>query len=202
MTDKLHKFAEDNCDLVKDSQVSGSRYYHFNQGKFILRISDHIGKTSDGNVSFIIDPNGYLLHNHTTDHISILPYKKACKIIKALATLSEVNASMNISSNKEFNDLKSKYGNVEQQLKDLKSKYGNVEQQLKTIKNELEDSRKACEKRQKEINDLKNQINHKNNLLKEMDDKLSNLRMTFLKNPIRTFFKIRKRMKDKDSNNI
>jgi predicted nucleic acid-binding Zn-ribbon protein len=95
---------------------------------------------------------------------------------------------MNISSNKEFND--------------LKSKYGNVEQQLKTIKNELEDSRKACEKRQKEINDLKNQINHKNNLLREMDDKLSNLRMTFLKNPIRTFFKIRKRMKNKDSNNI
>ena len=78
MTDKLHKFAEVNCDSVKDSQVSGSRYYHFNQGKFILRISDHIGKTSDGNVSFIIDPNGYLLHNHITDHISILPYKKAC----------------------------------------------------------------------------------------------------------------------------
>ena len=188
MTDKLHKFAELNCDLVKDSQVSGSRYYHFNQGKFILRISDHIGKTSDGNVSFIIDPNGYLLHNHTTDHISILPYKKACKIIKALATLSEVNASMNISSNKEFND--------------LKSKFGNVEQRLKTTLNELEDSRKACEKRQKEINDLKNQINHKNNLLKEMDNKLSNLRTTFLKNPIQTFFKIRKRMKSKDSNNI
>ena len=188
MIDKLHKFAESNCDSVKDSQVSNSRYYHFNQGKFILRISDHIGKTSDGNVSFIIDPNGYLLHNHITDHISILPYKKACKIIKALATLSEINASMNISSNKEFND--------------LKSKYGNIEQQLKTIKKELDDSKKACEKRQKEINDLKNQINHKNNLLKEMDNKLSNLRMTFLKNPIQTFFKIRKRMKVKDSNNI
>lgn len=44
---KVFRYAKKYSDEVIESQRS--RYYHF--GNHILRISDHIGKLSDGNVS-------------------------------------------------------------------------------------------------------------------------------------------------------
>jgi hypothetical protein len=105
--DKLHKYAKKYCngDVVV-STLGNSYYYHFNNGKFVLRISDHIGRNSDGKVSIIIDKNGYLLHNHNTGSVYIETYENIKAFIRSLAVFSEVNVKMETSNKAEIGELK------------------------------------------------------------------------------------------------
>jgi hypothetical protein len=105
--DKLHKYAKKYCngDVVV-STLGNSYYYHFNNGKFVLRISDHIGRNSDGKVSIIIDKNGYLLHNHNTGSVYIETYENIKAFIRSLSVFSEVNVKMETSNKAEIGELK------------------------------------------------------------------------------------------------
>jgi predicted RNase H-like nuclease (RuvC/YqgF family) len=71
-----------------------------------LRISDHIGRNSDGKVSIIIDKNGYLLHNHNTGSVYIETYENIKAFIRSLAVFSEVNVKMETSNKAEIGELK------------------------------------------------------------------------------------------------
>ena len=103
--DKVHKYAEKYAEAVIISTNGNSYYYQFNRGKFVLRISDHIGRNSSGKVSIIIENNGYLLHNHNTGAVHIETYENIKKFIKSLATLSSINVQFDMSIS-EISDLK------------------------------------------------------------------------------------------------
>ena len=119
--DKIQKYAEKYCDEVKVSTQGNSYYYHFNGGKFILRISDHIGRNSDGKVSIILDKNGYLFHNHNTGAIYIETYDNLKAFIKSLATLSNINVKFDLSLS-ENGDLKQELNILKQQINSISNK--------------------------------------------------------------------------------
>lgn len=121
--DKVHKYAQKYCEgEVIISSNGNSYYYHFNEGKFILRISNHIGRNSDGKVSIIIDKNGYLIHNHCTGSIYIETYENIKSFIKSIAVFSSVNIKMDTSNKSEIGELKNKVHTLQQQFDSLSKK--------------------------------------------------------------------------------
>ena len=93
--DKIEKYIDKlikeykNCSVVEGEK---SRYYTIN-GR-TLRVSDHIGANSSGNMSIII-PNfkvgdTYIVHAHTSGAISSLDYEKVKEIIRSFFYMSSI----------------------------------------------------------------------------------------------------------------
>ena len=168
--DKLHKYAQKYCDgEVVISTLGNSYYYHFNNGKFILRISDHIGRNSDGNVSIIIDKSGYLLHNHNTGSIYIETYENIKAFIRSLSVFSEVNLKMETSNKSEIGVLKKEINDLKQKNESLTKKNEKLGENNTRLNNE-----NVAYKKQ--VKDIKKE----NEILRE----------EFRRNPFRTWFKL------------
>ena len=136
--DKLHKYAKKYCDGdIVISKLGNSYYYHFNKGKFILRISDHIGKNSDGNISIIIEDGRYILYNHTTGITTLETYNSIKILVKSLAILSYHNIKFDMVSNKEMGKLKQSNHNMSQQINSLKNKNKKLGEKNVKINNEM-----------------------------------------------------------------
>jgi hypothetical protein len=165
---KIHKYAERYSDEVKISNQGNSYYYHFNGGKFIVRISDHIGRNSDGKVSIIIDKNGYLFHNHNTGAVHIETYENLKAFIKSLATLSEVNVKFDISL----------------------SENGDLKQEINILKQQLESATKKNQKLAENNTRLNNEnVKYKSDV-KSLKKENECLRNEMRRNPIKTWFKL------------
>lgn len=197
--DRVHRYAKKYCDgKIVDAQTSESKYYHFNSGKFILRISNHIGKNSSGNVSIIIDKNGYMLHNHSTGAIQIITWEEIKTFIRAIATLSGINISMNITSDIEKGLLKQKADNLANQLQSYTDKNAN-------LKTQLEGLRKGEATLQSQIQEQKNRIEE---LKKELEETTEDLDATYknwrelyeaaLHHPIHTWLTLKSKEKEKN----
>jgi hydrogenase maturation factor len=93
--DKLEKYIDKlikeykSCSVVEGEK---SRYYTIN-GR-TLRVSDHIGANSSGNMSIIIPnfkvSNLYIIHAHTSGAISAVDYEKAKEILRAFFYMSSI----------------------------------------------------------------------------------------------------------------
>ena len=166
--DKIHKYAEKYCDEVKISTKGNSYYYHFNGGKFILRISDHIGRNSDGKVSIIIDKNGYLFHNHNTGAIYIETYENLKTFIKSISVLSNINVKFDMSLSENG---------------DLKAERNNLKQQLESVT-----------KKNQKLGDNNTRLNNENvsykSQLKAIQKECECLREEMITHPLRTWFKL------------
>ena len=135
--DKLHKYAKKYCDgKIVTSSLGNSYYYHFNNGKFIVRISDHIGKNSDGKVSIIIDEKGYLLHNHSTGAVYIEDYENIKKFIRSLAVFSDLNMKMEAPNKSEIGELKVEASNLRQKVESLTKKNSQLGETNTRLNNE------------------------------------------------------------------
>lgn len=168
--DKLHKYAKKYCngDVVVSAN-GNSYYYHFNNGKFILRVSDHIGRNSDGKVSIIIDKNGYLLHNHNTGSVYIETYENIKTFIRSLAVFSEVNVKMETSNKSEIGELKNETNSLKQKVESLSKKNEKLGETNTRLNNE-----NVAYKSQVKAIKKENEI----------------LREEFRRNPFRTWFKL------------
>ena len=93
--DKVEKYVDklikqySGCEVYEGEK---SRYYTIN-GR-TLRISDHIGSNSSGNMSIII-PNFkmsdvYIVHAHTSGAISTVDYEKVKEIIRSFFYMSSI----------------------------------------------------------------------------------------------------------------
>ena len=155
--DKIHKYAERYADEVITSTNGNSHYYHFNGGKFILRISDHIGRNSDGKVSIIVDKNGYLMHNHTTGSVYIETYENLKAFIKSVATLSGMCMKFDMSRS-EISELKNEAHTLRQQMDALTKKNQKLGENNTRLNNEnvsyksqWKASKKECESLREEM---------------------------------------------------
>lgn len=75
-----------------------SRYYSV-RGR-ILRISDHIGNNSSGNVSIIFDSadkDHYIIHGHTSGNISVLNYEQTKEFVRTFVNCSFIYADISVS---------------------------------------------------------------------------------------------------------
>ena len=157
--DKLHKSAQKYCDgEVVISTLGNSYYYHFNNGKFVLRISDHIGRNSDGKVSIIIDKNGYLLHNHNTGSVYIETYENIKAFIRSLAVFSEVNVKMETSNKSEIGELKNETNSLKQKIESLTKKNEKLGETNTRLNNENVSYKSQVKAMKKENECLREQI--------------------------------------------
>ena len=168
--DKLHKYAKKYCNgEVIISTQGNSYYYHFNNGKFILRISDHIGRNSDGKVSIIIDKNGYLLHNHNTGSVYIETYENIKKFIKSLAVFTEVNMKMETANKSEIGELKN---------------------EVYTLKQKMDSLTKKKEKLSETNTKLNNENVSFKSQIKSLSKEIESVREAMIKKPVRTWLKL------------
>ena len=160
--DKLHKYAQKYCSgEVIVSTNGNSYYYHFNNGKFILRISDHIGRNSDGKMSIIIDKNGYLLHNHTTGAVYIETYENIKKFIQSLSVFSEINVKLDATGKTELGELKSEVHILKQQIDSLTKKNTKLGETNTRLNNENTTHKGQVKSLKKEVESLRNEmLNH------------------------------------------
>lgn len=157
--DKLHKYAQKYCDgEIVISTLGNSYYYHFNNGKFVLRISDHIGRNSDGKVSIIIDKNGYLLHNHSTGSVYIETYENIKAFIRSLAVFSEVNVKMETSNKSEIGELKNETNSLKQKIESLTKKNEKLGETNTRLNNENVSYKSQVKVMKKENESLREQM--------------------------------------------
>ena len=91
--DKLIK--KHNGVLVESEK---SRYYSV-RGR-ILRVSDHVGINSSGNVSILLDNSDqghYIIHGHTSGNISVLNYEQAKEFVRSFVQCSFIYADISIA---------------------------------------------------------------------------------------------------------
>ena len=157
--DKLHKYAQKYCDgEIIVSTNGNSYYYHFNNGKFILRISDHIGRNSDGKVSIIIDKNGYLLHNHNTGSVYIETYENIKEFIRSLSVFSKVNIKMETSNKSEIGELKNEVHTLKQKMDSLTKKNEKLAETNTRLNNENVTNKGKVKALNKEAESLREQM--------------------------------------------
>jgi hypothetical protein len=89
--DKIEKYLD---KLIKKhngtlQESEKSRYYSV-RGR-ILRVSDHVGKSSDGCISIIFDSSDqghYIIHGHSSGNISVLNYEQAKEFVRSFVRTS------------------------------------------------------------------------------------------------------------------
>lgn len=90
-------------ELFADSVNTGSRYYRINTR--IVRISDHISNSSDGDLSVILDSHDtehFIVHAVRTGEISVLNYKELKELLRSLRLLP---ALTNVANSKESQNI-------------------------------------------------------------------------------------------------
>ena len=168
--DKLHKYAKKYCSgEIIVSTLGNSYYYHFNNGKFILRISDHIGKNSDGKVSIIIDKNGYMLHNHSTGSVYIETYENIKAFIRSLAVMSSMNVQFDTTN---------------------KSEIGALKQEVYILKQQAD----SLSRKNQKLGDNNTRLNNENvtykSQVKSLEKEIESYRENMRQRPIQTWFKL------------
>lgn len=89
--DKIEKYLD---RLIKKHdglliESERSRYYSV-KGR-VLRISDHVGKNSTGNLSIIFDSSDqghYIVHGHASGNISVLNYEQVKEFVRSFVRTS------------------------------------------------------------------------------------------------------------------
>ena len=89
--DKIEKYLDrlikKHNGLLVESEHS--RYYSI-KGR-VLRISDHVGKNSTGNLSIIFDSSDqghYIVHGHASGNISVLNYEQVKEFVRSFIRTS------------------------------------------------------------------------------------------------------------------
>ena len=90
---KLEKWIERylKAKCIGYSITCKSRYYKFNTR--IIRISDHIASSSDGDISIILDSSDqghFIVHAPRTGEISVLNYEQTKQVIRSIKFLPSV----------------------------------------------------------------------------------------------------------------
>ena len=89
--DKIEKYLDrlikKHNGVLQESELS--RYYSI-RGR-ILRVSDHVGKSSDGCISIIFDSSDqghYIIHGHSSGNVSVLNYEQTKEFVRSFVRTS------------------------------------------------------------------------------------------------------------------
>lgn len=115
---KIDKYLRRFAYKIVTSESKQSRYYTI--GELIVRVSDHIGRNSDGDISIIIDRENYILYVPTTNKVSLISYEDCKALIKGIV----LHASLFLTGDPQFQ-------------KSLIEENRALEMQVQTLKREL-----------------------------------------------------------------
>lgn len=79
---KIDKYLRRFTYKIETSETKESRYYTI--GDLIIRVFNHIGKNSSGNISIIIDRSNYILYVPSTNKVSLISYEECKTLIKGI----------------------------------------------------------------------------------------------------------------------
>lgn len=130
------------CTVI---EAEKSRYYHVN-GR-VLRISDHIGTNSSGNMSIIIPGfaagGNYILHAHTSGQISIVTYDGVKDIVRSFFFMSAMmheivqnNINLEVDKRDKFNS-NEEVMKLKKSVKELTKYKENMSKKAKTAANSV-----------------------------------------------------------------
>jgi len=88
--DKLNKYLHKIVKLHNGKVIYSQRSTYYHIGGRIIRVSDHIGKSSDGSISFIYDAgcsDKFIIYAKASGYVSVATYEDVKKIIKAFSLM-------------------------------------------------------------------------------------------------------------------
>jgi hypothetical protein len=144
--DKVEKYIKLMCKKFGGEFVEARLSSYYNVNGRILRVSDHIGANSSGNMSIIIpsyrtEKELYMVHAHATGALSIVSYEELKNIIHSFFYMSSIfntvnqpNFQLELEKKDKF-EASDKYNVMTQELKRLKEiekKYTRLKEKVKT----------------------------------------------------------------------
>ena len=148
---KIDKYLRRFAYKIETSESKQSRYYTI--GDLIIRVSDHIGRNSDGDISIIIDRENYILYVPTTNKVSLIPYEDCKALIKGIVLHASLflvgDSSYQKDLIKENEELKLQIKSLRQMLP--KKEYAGASSNAEEIKVILQGLTKGQKKRIKTI---------------------------------------------------
>ena len=100
--DKIEKYLKKIVSNANGSIIEAKRSSYYNVNGHIIRVSDHIGANSSGNMSIVIPgfncrKNDYIIHAHNTGEISVVDYERLKAICRSFVYMSSIfNSITNI----------------------------------------------------------------------------------------------------------
>lgn len=168
-TDKLDKYLKSLCKKYNGNFIGledgkTSAYYSIN-GR-VIRVSDHIGKNSSGNIHFIITDDGdYLMYYNNTNKVRVVNYNQAKDFCRSFFLLSPMLVELQSNQFKfEYeaiiskNDAKSKIAKLENDKKSLVGSLAKKDEDIKNLKKGLTERETAINAYKKQIEILSNDI--------------------------------------------
>lgn len=124
---KIDKYLRRFAYKIETSETKESRYYTI--GDLIVRVSNHIGKNSSGNISIIIDRNNYILYVPSTNKVSLISYEECKTLIRGIVLHASLflvgDSTYQKSLVKENEELKLQISNLKQKI--------NIQEMLQNI---------------------------------------------------------------------
>ena len=115
---KIDKYLRRFAYKIETSETKESRYYTI--GDLIVRVSNHIGKNSSGNISIIIDRNNYVLYVPSTNKVSLNSYEECKTLIRGIVLHASLflvgDSTYQKSLVKENEELKLQISNLKQRI--------------------------------------------------------------------------------------
>lgn len=115
---KIDKYLRRFAYKIETSETKESRYYTI--GDLIVRVSNHIGKNSSGNISIIIDRNNYILYVPSTNKVSLISYEECKTLIRGIVLHASLflvgDSTYQKSLVKENEELKLQISNLKQKI--------------------------------------------------------------------------------------
>lgn len=83
MVTNVDKYISKFAKKVGESASGNSKYYQIEDK--VIRVSNHIGKNSDGMYQIIVKPNGYIVYHPGTGTINICSYRQVQEFIRTIS---------------------------------------------------------------------------------------------------------------------
>lgn len=100
--DKLNKYLHRLISNNRGTVTYSKKSTYYNICGRVIRVSDHIGRKSNGSISIIYDASGsnaYIIHAHGSGMISIVDYENVKKIVKSFTLLPAMIGIFSCSNN-------------------------------------------------------------------------------------------------------
>jgi len=79
----IDKYISKFAKRVGESATGNSKYYQIEDK--VIRVSNHIGKNSDGLFQIIVKPNGYIIYHPGTGTVNICNYRQVQEFIRTIS---------------------------------------------------------------------------------------------------------------------
>lgn len=83
MQTNVDKYLAKFSKKIGESASGNSKYYQIEDK--VIRVSNHIGKNSDGLFQIIVKPNGYIIYHPGTGTINICNYRQVQEFIRTIS---------------------------------------------------------------------------------------------------------------------